>query len=213
MSIEMAPTALGPRAGRTVMMAFGGIVVATLVAACFASAPASTVAAAQDTVSSTKLTTVAEFPAGSFLENVAIRADGSLLVTELKKKDLWYVPAPTAGTAVRPVLLHRFDQPPFDIVETERDVFYVDTSSYLTSHDSYLYRVDLRHWKLDMPVPVHRILKFPLRFSAVNGSCVLAPRVILVADSLLGLIWRVDLSADGTTGRARVWLKGPQHEP
>src|SRR5215471_17435203 len=39
-----------------------------------------------------KLTTVAEFPVGFFLENVAVRTDGSLLVTELSKKGLWYVP-------------------------------------------------------------------------------------------------------------------------
>jgi hypothetical protein len=159
-----------------------------------------------------KLTTVAEFPVGSFLENVTVRADGSMLVTELSKNGLWYVPAPTGGTPVQPVLIHTFDQPPFDIQETQRNVFYVDTTTYLTTHQSYLQRVDLRHWKPGMPVPVQQVLQFPSAISAVNGSSVLAPNVILVADST-GLIWRVDLSADGRKATARVWLKDPSMNP
>ena len=35
------------------------------------------------TMPTAQLTTVAQFPAGSFLENLAVRADGSMLVTEL----------------------------------------------------------------------------------------------------------------------------------
>ena len=159
-----------------------------------------------------RLTTVAEFPVGYFLENVAVRADGSMLVTELSQKGLWYVPAPTGSTPVQPVLIHTFDQAPFDIQETQRNVFYVDTSSYLTTHQSYLQRVDLRHWKPGTPVPVQQVLQFPSPISAVNGSCVLAPNVILVADSV-GLIWRVDLSADGRKATARVWLKDPSMNP
>ena len=156
-----------------------------------------------------QLTTVAQFPAGYFLENVAVRADGSMLVTAVNKKGLWYVPAPTRGIPVQPLLLHTFDQPPFDIVETTRDVFYVDTTNYLTDHASYLQRVDLRHWKPGMPVLVQPVLKFPFPVLALNGADLLAPNVILVADSGAGLIWRVDLSAEGTKGTARVWLKDP----
>jgi len=160
-----------------------------------------------------RLMTVAEFPVGYFLENVAVRADGSMLVTELSKNGLWYVPAPTGSTPVQPVLIHTFDQPPFDIKETQRNVFYVDTSAYLTTHQSYLQRVDLRHWKPGMPVPVQQVLKFPAPISAVDGSCVLAPNVILVTDAAAGLIWRVDLSADGRKAIARVWLKDPSMNP
>lgn len=74
-----------------------------------------------------------------------------MLVTELSKNGLWYVPAATRGTPVQPALIHTFDRPPFDIQETQRNVFYVDTSSYLTTHQSDLQRVDLRHWRPGMP--------------------------------------------------------------
>src|SRR5215472_8179149 len=162
-----------------------------------------------NTMPTVQLTTVAQFPAGYFLENVAVRAAGSLLVTVVNKKELWYLPAPTGGTPVQPLLLHTFDQPPFDIVETTRDVFYVDTTNYLTDHASSLQRVDLRHWEPGMPVSVQPVLKFPFPAYALNGADRLSPNVLLVADSGFGLIWRVDLSADGMKGTARVWLKDP----
>ena len=42
---------------------------------------------------------------------------------------------------------------------------------------------------------------------ALNGSCLVAPNTILVADSWADLIWRVDISDDGSRVSAHVWLK------
>jgi hypothetical protein len=212
------------RRSRAMLIAAGTIALAMLAAGCSATSqqPPTSNSATGITVDyhhgeqkyiTAKLTTVAKFPVGYFLENVAVRADGSMLVSELSKKGLWYVPAPTGGTPVQPVLIHTFDQPPFDIQETQPNVFYVDTSTYLTTHHSYLQRVDLRHWKPGMPVPVQQVLTFPFPISAVNGSSVLAPNVLLVTDSADGLIWRVDLSAGGRKATARVWLKDPSMNP
>jgi len=205
---------------RSVLNAAGGLGLAALAAAWGAPAtrgaaprPAAKVASpAVATTPSAVLTTVAVWPIGSFLENVAVRADGSMLVTELNRKQLWFVPAPATGTLVQPVLIHTFDQPPFDIQEATRDVFYVDTATFLTTHESFLQRVDLRHWAPGMPVPVDQALQFPAPASSANGSCLLAPDVMLVADSA-GLIWRVDLSDDGRTATARVWLQDPSMNP
>src|SRR5271168_4399513 len=55
------------------------------------------------------ITTVASFPEHFFLENLAVRADGSILVTVLNHKQLWYVPAPDGGRPVTPALVHTFD--------------------------------------------------------------------------------------------------------
>lgn len=160
-----------------------------------------------------KLTTVAAFPIGTFLEDLLVREDGSMLVTDLHRRQLWYLPAPTTGAEVKPVLAYTFDSPPFDIQEAETDVFYVDAAAYLTAHESFLYRVDLRGWEPGMPVSVQNVLKFPSPISSVNGSCFLAPNVLLVADSELGLIWRVDLSVDGVKARASAWLKDASMNP
>jgi hypothetical protein len=207
-----APPVTGPRRSRrSVPAALGGIALAGLVAASPASAKQ--LASSSSTTPAVKLTTVAQFPAGYFLENEAVRADGSLLVTALNKNELWYVPAPNTGTPVQPLLLHTFAQPTLDVVETQRDVFYLSTSNVHTDHQSYLHRVDLRHWAPGMPVPIRPVLKFPSLAHALNGSLVLAPNVILVADSAAGLIWRVDLSADGMKATARVWLKDHSMDP
>ena len=75
-----------------------------------------------------KLTAVAVFPPNSFLENPAVRADGSILVTEILQHQLWYVPPPAEGVPAEPVPVHTFDQFTMGIVEAGPDVFYVNTS-------------------------------------------------------------------------------------
>jgi len=75
------------------------------------------------------LTTIAEFPQKYLLENLVVRSDGSILVTAAPQKELWYVPPPSAGLPVEPVLLHAFDHFALGIVEVEPDVFFVSTTT------------------------------------------------------------------------------------
>jgi hypothetical protein len=98
-----------------------------------------------------KLTTIAEFSQGHFLENLAVRADNSVLITALNHKQLWYVP--THGTEpAEPVLLHTFDQLTLSLFEMEPDVFYLCTSNLYTDHKSRLHRIDLRNWTVGSPI-------------------------------------------------------------
>lgn len=154
------------------------------------------------TAAPAKLTTIATFPQRFFLENLAVRGDGSILVTALNRKQLWYVPAPAHDLPVNPVLVHTFDHLPTGIVETEPDIFYVATVSQAT-----LERFDLRGWSPGAPANRTRVLTFDPPSAALNGACLITPRVILIADSLGGLIWRVDLADDGLTATARAWLQ------
>ena len=144
---------------------------------------------------------IASFPPHFFLENLAVRADGSILVTVLNRKQLWYVPAPDGGPPVTPVLVHTFDHFAMGIVETQPDIFYVSTAGHAT-----LERFDMRGWVPGAPVKPTRVLTFD-QPAALNGACLLAPHVILLADSLAGLIWLVDLADDGLTATASVWLR------
>lgn len=155
-----------------------------------------------DNLTSAKLVTVAEFPEQFFLENIAVRRDGSILVTVLNRKELWYVPAPGADLPVEPILAHTFEHTVMGIVETEPDIFYVCTAAIAT-----LERIDLRHWTLGAPMDTTRVLTFDQSGAFLNGCCLIAPRIILIADSVAGLIWRVDLSDDGLAATARVWLQ------
>jgi hypothetical protein len=165
--------------------------------------------------SSAKLTTVATFPKRYFLENLAVRADGSLLVTALTQKQLWYIPAPTTHTPVDPVLVHTFDHLTMGIAEAEHDIFYISISDGYTTHESYLMRLDLNGWTPGTPLTPETILRFDDRVRALNGSCLVAPHVLLLADSFAGLIWRVDLPIDGGKATAGVWLQHASmgHDP
>ncbi|WP_405062501.1 hypothetical protein OG474_12905 [Kribbella sp. NBC_01505] len=148
-----------------------------------------------------KVTTVAWFPEHTMLENLAVRADGSILVVASPQRQVWYVPK--GDLPVEPLLLHTFEEGALaqSLVEAEPEVFYVFTYGKAT-----VYRLDLRGWTPGEPVQPTKVLDFEAP-AGPNGSALLAPGVLLVADCVEGLIWRVDLSKDGLTGQARVWLK------
>ena len=154
-----------------------------------------------------RLEPIACFPTKYFLENLAIRQDNSVLVTAMNHKELWYVPPATGDALVEPVLVHTFDQPTTGIVEIEPDIFLVSSSNLYTSHESYLNRVDLRHWKPGSAVNPEVLFQFPDEARGLNGSCLVAPGVILIADCFAGLIWRIDLDPEGGKPKARVWLR------
>ncbi|MBV8290989.1 MAG: hypothetical protein JOY55_04075, partial [Mycobacterium sp.] len=122
-----------------------------------------------DNTTRAKLTTIAYFPERFFLENLAVRADGSILITVLNHKQLWYVPAPGADLPIEPVLVHTFDSSAMGIVEAEPGVFYVYTFGPAT-----LERVDLRDWNPGAPAPVTRVLTLDPS-AALNGACLIAP--------------------------------------
>jgi hypothetical protein len=152
------------------------------------------------------LTPVATFPEKYFLENLAVRGDGSVLVTAVLQQELWCVPGPEPGPGVAPVLVHTFDHLITGIVEVEPDVFVVNLSDAYTTHESHLARVDLTNWTPGDPVSPEVIFTFDERARGLNGSCLVGPGVLLVADCFAGQIWRIDLAAHAAAASARIWL-------
>jgi hypothetical protein len=152
------------------------------------------------------LTPVAYFPEKYFLENLAVRADGSVLITAVLQKELWCVSNPELGTEVPPVLVHTFEHPVTGIVEVDPDVFIVSMTEGYTSHESHLARIDLTDWTPGDPVTVEINFTFDDRVRALNGSCLLGPGVMLAADCFAGFIWRIDLGPGARSATARIWL-------
>ncbi|MGD0698345.1 MAG: hypothetical protein ABSA02_00505 [Trebonia sp.] len=152
------------------------------------------------------LTPVAYFPEKYFLENLAVRGDGSVLITAVLQRELWIVPGTRSGSMSSPVLVHRFDHPITGIVEAEPDVFVISLTEGYTTHESHLARIDFTGWTPGDPVSPEIICTFDDRVRALNGSCLLAPGVLAIADCFAGLIWRVDLSEGARSATARVWL-------
>jgi hypothetical protein len=104
------------------------------------------------------ITTVASFPANYFLENLALRADNSALVTAMNQKELWYAPPAAATETVTPILLHTFEELTWSFTEVEPDVFYLITSNVYTNHESNLHRIDLRKWSPGEAIQPQKVL-------------------------------------------------------
>jgi hypothetical protein len=125
----------------------------------------------------------------------------------MNHQELWYIPSPSADVPVDPLLIWTFAQPTMGIVEVEPEIFYICTSNLYTSHESFLHRLDMRDWRPRMSVKPKVVLEFPERARGLNGSCLIAPSIILIADCFASLIWRVDLLPNGGKATVRVWLK------
>lgn len=153
------------------------------------------------------LSVVAEFPKQYFLENLAVREDNSVLIQVANKKELWYVPPVDGQTRVTPVRLHTYQENAGGIIELDPNVFILLTGNVYTTHESFLHRLDLRNWTPGSPISPQLICQFPERARGVNGFCLIAPGVALVADCFAGLIWRLDFPKDGGKPSIRVWLE------
>jgi hypothetical protein len=154
---------------------------------------------------SVTVTPVGYFPKGHFLENLAVRADGSVLITAVLQKQLWYVPDNRTEEPVEPVLVHTFDHPVTGITEVEPEVFVLSLTEGYTTYESHLVRIDFTGWQPGDPVTPETIYTFDDRVRALNGSCLLGPGVLAVADCFAGLIWRVDLTEGAHGATARIW--------
>jgi hypothetical protein len=144
------------------------------------------------------------------LGKIAVRSNNPLLARAVQQSgELWFVPPPDTVVPVEPLKLYTFGLPPSGIVETEPDVFSIATGKFYNTDEAFLHRLDLRGWVPGTAVKPERVLQFPKQARALNGGCLLAPRVMLLADSFAGLIWSVDLQSESETPVARVWL---QHE-
>jgi hypothetical protein len=154
-----------------------------------------------------KLTTIAVFPKNYFLENLSVRSDNSVLVTALNHNELWYVPPSARGAEVQPLLLFTFPHLAMGIVEVEPDVFYISVSEIYTWSASYLYRLDLNGWTPGEPVEPTPVLRFPDPVRGLNGSCLIAPGLLLLADCFSSLIWRADLNLHTRQPKANIWLR------
>ncbi|KAI0378840.1 hypothetical protein F5Y04DRAFT_261161 [Hypomontagnella monticulosa] len=150
-----------------------------------------------------------------FVENIAVRSNGDLLVT------LFY-PSASVYTVKRPFsdyptmsLIHTFEDANglTGIVETGPDTFVVTAALYQELAVPSPNTTSLWQFKLggeDQAVSTRRIVRLPQNL-LLNGL-VFVPGIrpaVLAADGLLGVITRVDL----TTGQHEVILDVPELKP
>lgn len=140
------------------------------------------------------LSTLYQFPNnGSFVDNIALRSNGHLLVTRIDVPQIWSV-EPTSRTAS---IVHDFSHDNttltgcFGIVEVQPDIFVVvtggiDIRSFSFKHGSFsLWTVDFNAATVSplLAIPEAKALSAVTKFG----------NLLLIADSPDGAVWRVDL--------------------
>jgi hypothetical protein len=144
------------------------------------------------TTSISTLQTIYEFPNPTWVENLAVRSNGKILVTLLTAPEVWQID-PVSHTAE---LVYHFPDATgvSGIAEVEKDVFAVAVGNwsditFTATFGSYSI------WSIDVNAEpqVYKITDMP-EAQFLNGMTVLPtqPYTVLVGDSDLGVIWRVN---------------------
>ncbi|KAE9373968.1 hypothetical protein N431DRAFT_233856 [Stipitochalara longipes BDJ] len=143
-----------------------------------------------------------QFPVPTWIENIAVRSNGDLLVTLLTTPEL-YLFKPSDP---KPVLVHKFDEvlALTGIIELKEDIFYVAGGNFSlqpwnTGADTYaVFEVDLTSFDKDAKASVKKIAHLP-GAGLANGFELLSKEqgTILIADSDVGVVWKVNVK-EGT---------------
>jgi hypothetical protein len=156
-----------------------------------------------------------QFPKGSWIENLAVRSDGDLLLDLMSTPNL-YLLNPRAENS-EPQLLHTFPDSLglLGITEMQHDIFYVITGNFSLTTGSdgpgtyALWKVELRGHHNDTKAVVQKVTDIP-EARLLNSVIPLyedgAGDVVLISDSDLGVVWQVDVR----TGNHSILLDFPE---
>ena len=143
-----------------------------------------------------------QFPLPTWIENLAIRSNGQLLVTLLTTPDLYLIdPTTSPATAT---LVHKFPDvlALTGIIELGADIFYICTgnfnvSSYQNEAGSYsVWEVDVRDFEKEGKVDVKKVVDIK-GSGLLNGMELLSKekKEVLIADSEIGCVWKVHVGS------------------
>ncbi|KAK3693093.1 hypothetical protein B0T22DRAFT_448965 [Podospora appendiculata] len=174
-----------------------------LIAALLASSPA---LSSHNNPTSLPLPTraIAQFPVGTWVENIAVRSNGDLLVTTLFTNASLYTIANPSSRSPSVTRLFTVGAAPsagsiaglLGITEVTHDYFaFINID--LATNTQGIWGIDFTNHDPHSPPSPHLIVSFPNSSGLPNGATTLpgSDRIIFVADSGLGLIWRVDVVA------------------
>ncbi|KAE8344984.1 hypothetical protein BDV24DRAFT_170964 [Aspergillus arachidicola] len=138
---------------------------------------------------STRLRDVYQFPNGTWLENIAVRSNGNVLVTAYNLAQLWEINPFNGSNSHHARLIHQFQNP-----GTITGITEIDPDVFVTIASNSLWKVDLSR-----PEPVVNPINITIPAGTLNGMATLNNSSLAISDSSLGLIWRVDIE-QGTCG-------------
>ncbi|GME60473.1 Six-bladed beta-propeller TolB-like protein [Neofusicoccum parvum] len=150
--------------------------------------------------------TIYQFPDGTWVENIAVRSNGNLLVTLLTSPELYEID-PSRPESSSAHLVHRFDGNVglFGITEVEADVFAVvggnfsSTSPSANTSSFAIWTADFSNCAGEEDAPrISQAVAVP-GAALLNGMTTLEDGIVLVADSTLGNVRRVDTRSGAVT--------------
>ncbi|KAL8898671.1 MAG: hypothetical protein Q9207_006588 [Kuettlingeria erythrocarpa] len=151
---------------------------------------------------------VHEFAKGTFVENIAVRRNGQVLVTLVAPRPDLYQVDPLS--TYPPILIHTFAgyTGAFGIVEVDPDVFYVVVGNVsletlvFTPGASSVFEVDVRPFnpRKKTPAVITKVADFAAS-TFLNGATLLSRErgEILIADSGAGAVWKLNVRTGATT--------------
>jgi len=144
-----------------------------------------------------------QFPFPTWIENIAVRSNGDLLLTLLTTPELYLIRPSNPGG---PILVHKFDEVSAltGIIEIKEDVFYVGGGNFTlqpwsSGADTYqVFEVDLTSFDKDSTPKVKKIAYLP-GCGLANGFELLSREdgTVLIADSDAGVVWKLNVN-EGT---------------
>ncbi|KAB8276004.1 hypothetical protein BDV30DRAFT_247153 [Aspergillus minisclerotigenes] len=137
----------------------------------------------------TRLRDVHQFPNGTWLENIAVRSNGNILVTAYNLAQLWEINPFNGTNSHHARLVHQFQNPGTITGTTE-----IDQDTFVTIASNSLWKVDLSTTE-----PIVNPINITIPAGTLNGMAALNDSSLAISDSSLGLIWRVDIQ-QGTYG-------------
>jgi len=156
-----------------------------------------------------------QFPHPTWIENLAIRKNGQILVTTLTTPELFLV---DPSNSAKSILVHKFPDVLglTGIIEVKEDVFYVaggnfNLSEFSNEQGSYtVWEVDLRSFDTNSEAKVRKVTKIA-ESGLLNGmeySDSLADS-IMIADSEVGAVWKVNVD----TGKYEIMIQLDEMKP
>lgn len=163
-----------------------------------------------------------QFPKGTWLENLAVRQNGQVLVTLLSAPEIYQLDP--FHTNSSPVLINRIPKTTgvLGIVELQQDVFYViagnwSTSTFTSTNGSYsIWKIDLQkggpqaHGSAHSPAAISKVADIPEGWF-LNGLAVLnqAKGLVVVGDSEAGVVYTLNVK----TGAYAKTIDDPTMKP
>ena len=151
---------------------------------------------------------VYEFPRkGQWLENLAVRRDGSVLVSSANSSEIYLIDPKAANATAKLVFRFDADQYPLGITETTPDTFEVSVVRNLSVADISIAPNSTQLYRLAFPPCANGSISddanvsftaelLGLTFS--NGLTTLNDHTVLAADSHQGAVWAIDTN-EGTS--------------